>query len=35
MIATEAHGITRNYTEKSILWYLFFRVFPCASVAIK
>ena len=27
--ATEAHGITR----KNLLRYLFFRVFPCASVA--
>ena len=31
----DCHGSTRNDTEKSILWPLFFRVFPCASVAIK
>jgi len=29
-----SHGSTRNYTEKSLLRCLFFRVFPCASVAI-
>ena len=28
-----SHGSTRNYTEKNLLRYLFFRVFPCASVA--
>jgi len=31
----DRHGSTRNDTEKSILWQLFFRVFPCASIAIK
>jgi hypothetical protein len=24
----DCHGSTRKNTEKSILWYLFFRVFP-------
>ena len=28
-----SHGSTRNYTEKSLLRHVFFRVFPCASVA--
>ena len=28
-----SHGSTRNYTGKNLLRYLFFRVFPCASVA--